>query len=107
MVKKYVYLQVFERDIFDPQFYRTMEEAQDAMFFDFEEQLMNYGFYDEVVAKYGSRITSIPKDWFNDGNVITSDPADIPQYELGRDYFWMCCGDDNYDAKIINMDEEE
>lgn len=108
MDKRFVYMQVFNRDIFRPQFYRTMEEARAAMFTDIREQLLRYsGAYEALIKRIGG-FHDIPNDWWEDGNFIESEPEDVVQYEIGGDYFWMNLPkDSHYDARIINLDSEE
>lgn len=110
MDKRFVYMQVFDRDIFDPQFYRTMREARDAMIHDFRENLLHYGregTYETLVKRCGPLI-DIPSEWWDDGNdiafTINSDNSEMAG-GLGYDYFWFNLPRNvHYDAKIIELD---
>ena len=104
--KKFVYLQVFDRDIFDPQFYRTMREAREAMIHDFREQLLQYDgekTYESLIKRCGPLI-DIPSEWWDDGNDIAFTINAEIAGGLGYDYFWFDLPRNvHYDAKIIEL----
>lgn len=97
-MKKFVLLQVFDRDIFDPEFYDTLETARYVMFCQTRELLLDYpGMYDTLIGSF----YDIPNEWWEAGNIIKSEPEDVVQYEIGDDYCWIDMPKGNYNARIF------
>lgn len=111
MEKRFVYMQTYDHDIFRPQFYRTIEEAREAMINDFRKTLIDFDLLDDMTKRYGS-LYDIPSGWWDDGNFVDS-KSEYPIWFLlyGESFTFnlpdLINGKAYYDARIIDLDSEE